>query len=130
MYSHHIGSGLLNSSRLSSHTCPMVSTLVPGVRPRDIQMISAKQKAKLRPTIMKMYHSQNLLVKSAMVFLPAMGGQAQVFIVLERLARGGVENALAPTAPGPRPDADGQNEQQHRPDRMKQNDVHGAPRRL
>src|SRR4030067_1019792 len=89
-----------------------------GFLPRCIQMISAKQKAKLRPTRMKMYHSQNLLVKSAMVFLPAMGGQVQVFgrsrrrasrdtstslcVVLERQARGGVKRALALLAPGPR----------------------------
>src|SRR4030065_1950359 len=130
MYSHHTGSGLLSSSRSPSHTCPCDSALAPGLRPRDIQMTSAKHGAMLNTTRIKMYPSQNLLGKSAMVFLPAMGGQVQVVVVLERLARGGVKRALAPTAPGPRPDADEQHEQQHRPDRMKQNEVHGAPRGL
>src|SRR4030067_251495 len=130
MYSHHPGSWLLSSSRSPSHTCPCDSALAPGLRPRDIQMTSAKHAAMLNTTRIKMYHSQNLLVKSAMVFLPAMGGQVQVVVVLERLARGGVEIALAPTAPGPRPDADEQNEQEHRPDRMRNNDVHGSPRGL
>src|SRR4030065_123701 len=128
MYSHHAGSGLFSSSRSPSHTCPWDSAFAPGLRPRDIQMTSAKHAAMLNATTIKMYHSQNLLVKSAMVFLPAMGGQVQVQVVLERLARGGVKRALALLAPGPDPDADEQHEQQHRPDRMKQHDVHGLPR--
>src|SRR4030067_1325327 len=90
-----------------------------GFLPRCIQMISAKQKAKLRPTRMKMYHSQNLLVKSAMVFLPAMGGQVQVFgrsrrrasrdtstslcVVLERQGGGGGQTPPAPPSSRPPP---------------------------
>src|SRR4030065_2575408 len=116
MYSHHTGSGLLSSSRSPSHTCPCDSALAPGLRPRDIQMTSAKHAAMLNTTRIKMYHSQNLLVKSAMVFLPAMGGQVQVVVVLERLGRGGVGNAPAPTAPGPPPHADEKHERARRPD--------------